>query len=82
MQHGHAGRGGEQESEHITQAQGVIDIAQQHQHQHEGKAESLPRREDVYAALVEHHRSRFDGTAEGPIAEFLFEGGEQVLGLL
>lgn len=82
MQHADAARGGEQESEHITQAQVVVDVAQQHQHQHERKGETLPRGQDVDAALVEHHRAGLDGAAERPVTEFLFECEEHVSALL
>ena len=75
MQQADAAGGGEQEGEHVTQAQVVIDVAQQHQHQHKGEAETLARGQDVDAALVEHQRAGLDGAAKSPVAEFLFECG-------
>jgi hypothetical protein len=76
VQHGHAGSRGEQEGEDVTQAQVVIDVAQQHHHQHKGKAESLAGRNDVDAALVEYQRAGLDAAAERPVAEQLSESGK------
>lgn len=73
VQHGQPRGGGEQEGEHITQAQVVVDVAKQHQTQHEGESGSLFGGDDVDAALVEDDRARLEGAAERPVAEELFE---------
>jgi hypothetical protein len=75
VQHGHTSCCCKEEGEYVTQAQRVIDIAQQHQYQHKGESEALPGRDNIDAALVEYQRATLDRAAEGPVAEFMFEGG-------
>ena len=75
VQHGQTCGGRQQESEYVTQAQVVIDVAQQHQAKDEGEGEPLLGGDDVDAALVEDDRPRLDGAAERPVAESFFECG-------
>ena len=78
MQHGHQRRGTEQEGQHITETQVVIDVADQHQQQHEDEAYALPRGDDEDAALVKRDRSALNFRAEQPSAKLLFECGKHV----
>jgi hypothetical protein len=61
----------------IAQAQAVVDVAQQHQRQHQRKAQPLPGGQDVDAPLVERDGPALDLRAEQPGAELLFECGKQ-----
>src|SRR6266481_6664286 len=76
MQHGHDCHHRQQKSQLITQAQVVIDIAQQHQYQHKSQCQALSGRQNEDAPLREHDAPLLYLRAKQPTFEMLFECGQ------
>jgi hypothetical protein len=73
VQHRHHRHHRQHKGQHITEAQVVVDVAEQHQPQHEGECESLFGGNDEDAALREYDGSALDFWAEQPNLETFSE---------
>ena len=80
MQHRHHRHHCQHKGQHITKAEVVIDIAEQHKNQYESQRETLFGGNDENAALRQRDRADFYFRAEQPDAEFLLECGYQCTG--
>jgi hypothetical protein len=57
VQDGDDAQAGEQEGEHITEREVVVDRSDQHQDKHTAEAQTVTRRQDVDAALSEEYHA-------------------------
>ena len=70
IDHGVDAKGSQQERQDESEAQGVIDRADDHRHQHQGEDEPLLRRQDVHPPLDQHDRTGIgDPRLKQPVVE-------------
>ncbi len=74
VQHGQHRHHAQQKRQHIAQTQRVVDVAQQHQHQHPGQRKALPGGDDENPPLHQCDGAHVDLRAEQPGAETLAQG--------